>query len=51
MLFEARAKRRRARRLQMETWIPARLIVVMVLTGFAAIFWTIAASQFRWEEG
>ena len=25
---------------------------VLVLTGFAAIFWTIAASRFiRWEEG
>ena len=24
---------------------------VPVLTGFAAIFWTIAASRFRWEEG
>jgi len=22
-----------------------------VLIGFAAIFWTIAASRFRWEEG
>jgi hypothetical protein len=26
-------------------------IPVLVLTGFAAIFWTIAASRFRWEEG